>query len=90
MAQAEEGAIAALALVLANPPPQVVGLNEFKRVGGRGVRKLADIDSVSVTLQEYWPLAHQTREEEFVARLIEASHGKPGSFRGEYIFRVAV
>jgi hypothetical protein len=90
MPQTEFRAVLALAVLFADPPPEVVGMYEPERNLCWTFIKLALRHSVTVTLQDNGFLVHKSREQLRVRRFIEAPQKPPWSLDDKHIFGVAV
>src|ERR1035438_1198646 len=90
MTKAKASAIFALAVLLADPPPKVVGSNQPERALCRSLLESASKDSVAVPFKNNGILAGARSEKLHIARLVEAADRLPGLVRNTHIFRVAI
>src|ERR1039458_8013508 len=90
IAGSEDGAILALSVLFAYPPPQVFRMDKFEGLLHWRSFDLAAIDPVTVSLQNCRSLAHVGGEKARIARLVETSEWLPGLGGDEHIFGMAV
>jgi len=86
----EDGAVPPFAGIIANPPPEVFRVNQFKGLIHRGPGDLAAINSVGASSENRRPLVHICFKKLRVARLVEAAKQAPVLARHIRIFGMAV
>jgi hypothetical protein len=78
VAETKHSTIAAPAVFLADPPPEILRPDEFERVACRDLGKLAHIDPVAVALEQGGSLVEVIHQETGVTWLVETAHRPPG------------
>jgi hypothetical protein len=90
VADTKDGAIFPLAVLFANPPPEIFWIDEFQR--SRHWRLFDPVrgDTIAVSLKNDWPIAQECSEKAGISMFVEAPDWFPGLACHIHILRMAV
>ena len=86
----EDGAVPSFAGIIANPPPEVIGMDQLEGLIHWGSDNFAAINSVGASSQNRWSLVHECFEKPRIAWLVEAAKQAPGIARHIRVFRMTI
>jgi hypothetical protein len=90
VARAKEDTVFALTILFPNPPPEIVGVDQFERFTCGDTLEFPGIDSVTAALENSWRFVYIISQEAEVARFVKAPDMAPTLFRHKDILRVAI